>query len=80
MSLTFLIFLIDQEIFCMNSILKLLLTSHNWPGEKTKVQNEVSGKAQFNQDLENELKKMAELDQVAASIPKGEYGNWSVGK
>ena len=30
-------------------------------------------KVVFNQDLADELKKMAEVDQIAAYIPQGEY-------
>lgn len=30
-------------------------------------------KVEFNQDLANELKKMAEVDQIAAYIPQGKY-------
>lgn len=35
---------------------------------------------EFNQDLASELKKMAEIDQVAAYIPQGEYKEWSTEK
>lgn len=34
-------------------------------------------KVQFNQDLADELKKMAEVDQIAAYIPQGEYKKMS---
>lgn len=33
-------------------------------------------KVKFNQDLANELNKMAEVDQIAAWIPQGEYKEW----
>lgn len=44
-------------------------------GCKTKSggENLSSGKREFNQELANELKKMAVIDQIAAYIPQGEY-------
>jgi hypothetical protein len=35
-------------------------------------------KVQFNQQLADELKAMAEVDQIAAYIPQGKYKEWSV--
>ena len=40
---------------------------------KTSEKNEIQEKVEFNQDLADELKKMAEVDQIAAYIPQGEY-------
>lgn len=37
----------------------------------------VEAKVEFNQKLANELKVMAEIDQVAAYIPEGDYKEWS---
>ena len=34
-------------------------------------------KVEFNQELADELKSMAEVDQVAAYIPQGKYKDWS---
>lgn len=41
--------------------------------EKTSEKREIKEKIEFNQELANELKKMAEIDQIAAYIPQGEY-------
>ncbi|MDF4220768.1 hypothetical protein PXC01_04150 [Maribacter sp. M208] len=41
--------------------------------EKTSEKREIKEKLEFNQELANELKKMAEIDQIAAYIPQGEY-------
>ncbi|MFD2567330.1 DUF6624 domain-containing protein [Pseudotenacibaculum haliotis] len=41
--------------------------------ENTSQKKKVPQKVVFNQDLANELEKMAEVDQIAAYIPQGEY-------
>jgi Family of unknown function (DUF6624) len=41
--------------------------------EKTTEEKIVDKKVGFNQELASELKKMAEIDQIAAYIPQGEY-------
>lgn len=41
--------------------------------EKTTDKKVVEKKIEFNQNLADELKKLAEIDQIAAYIPQGEY-------
>jgi hypothetical protein len=41
--------------------------------EKTVNKKLVEEKVEFNQDLADELRKLAEVDQIAAYIPQGEY-------
>lgn len=41
--------------------------------DKEEVQEEIQEKTEFNQELADELKRMAEVDQIAAYIPQGEY-------
>jgi len=41
--------------------------------EKGAEKEEIQEKVAFNQELANELKKMAEIDQIAAYIPQGKY-------
>ena len=41
--------------------------------EKTTDKKVIEKKVEFNQDLAAELKKLAEIDQIAAYIPQGEY-------
>ncbi|WP_166963904.1 DUF6624 domain-containing protein [Yeosuana marina] len=41
--------------------------------EKTSEKKEIQEKIKFNQYLADELKKMAEVDQIAAYIPQGKY-------
>lgn len=41
--------------------------------EKTSEKKEIQKKVEFNQNLADELKKMAEIDQIAAYIPQGKY-------
>ena len=45
--------------------------------EKAFDNKEVEEKVAFNQGLANELKEMAEIDQIAAYIPQGEYEKMS---
>src|SRR5690554_2812391 len=45
--------------------------------QKTSNEKEIEEKVEFNQDLANELKRMAEVDQIAAYIPQGEYEKMS---
>lgn len=44
-------------------------------GKKKVEEKVVERKREFNQELADELRKMAEVDQVAAYIPQGEYKN-----
>lgn len=59
----------------MNKIYRILLVGILIIGCKQKdTDKKVTGdKVEFNQDLVDELKKMAEIDQVAAYIPQGKY-------
>lgn len=63
----------------MNKIFKILLIgllTISCNGKKTK--NEIANeKVKFSQELAYELKKMAEIDQIAAYIPQGEYKEFS---
>lgn len=43
---------------------------------RTKSIAEIEKPIEFNQDLADELKRMAEIDQVAAYIPEGKYKEW----
>lgn len=45
--------------------------------ENNADQNVVEEKASFNQDLADELERMAEIDQIAAYIPQGKYQEMS---
>ncbi len=42
-------------------------------GETSNEKIAIEKKVEFNQDLADELKQMAEIDQIAAFIPQGEY-------
>lgn len=46
--------------------------------DKSAEKEVIEEKVVFNQDLADELKKMAEVDQIAAYIPQGEYKKLSV--
>ncbi|MGY5848498.1 hypothetical protein ACW6QP_13900 [Salegentibacter sp. HM20] len=41
--------------------------------EDNREKESVSKKTSFNQELANELRRIAEIDQIAAYIPQGEY-------
>ena len=43
-------------------------------------QSKQAERIEFNQKLADELKAMAEIDQIAAYIPQGKYKQWSAGK
>ncbi|WP_057938551.1 DUF6624 domain-containing protein [Algoriphagus resistens] len=43
-------------------------------------QKAVAEKVEFNQELTDELKKMVEVDQIAAFVPQGKYKEWSAEK
>ena len=59
----------------MNKILGIIIIGFILFGckQKTSEKEEIQEKVEFNQDLANELKKMAEVDQIAAYIPQGKY-------
>ena len=59
----------------MKKILGILIIGYLLFGckEKTHVKRIVEEKVEFNQVLTNELKKMVEIDQIAAYIPQGDY-------
>ena len=59
----------------MNKILGILIIGLSLFGckENSSEKNEIQEIAGFNQDLADELKKMAEVDQIAAYIPRGKY-------
>lgn len=59
----------------MNKLFKILLIVVTLFGCRQKsVDGNVSNeKVEFNQELANELEKMAEIDQIAAYIPQGKY-------
>lgn len=63
----------------MNKIFKLLVLGFLIIGCKNNNTEKINSqkKVEFNQELANELKKMAKVDQIAAYIPKGEYKNMS---
>lgn len=63
----------------MNKIIGIVLISFFILGCKdNESKKEIAEqKVEFNQDLANELKKMAEVDQIAAYIPQGEYKKMS---
>lgn len=63
----------------MKSTLKLLLSGFLLIGcgVKTNGTIETDKKAEYNNALADELKKMAELDQIAAFVPQGKYKDWS---
>ena len=41
--------------------------------EKVTEKNVTDKKVEFNQNLSDELKRIAEIDQIAAYIPEGDY-------
>lgn len=47
---------------------------------KKNDQKAVDQKVEYNQELTEELKKMAEVDQIAAFVPQGEYKEWPIEK
>lgn len=51
------------------SLIAVLIIGCNRPPAEEKAEEP----AKFNQELADELKKMAEIDQIAAYIPQGEY-------
>ncbi len=59
----------------MNKIYRILIIGFLIFGCKNKNADRkiTEVKVEFNQDLADELKKMAEVDQIAAYIPQGEY-------
>ena len=59
----------------MKKILGILIIGLSLFGckEKSSKKEEIKKQVEFNQDLADELKKMAEVDQIAAYIPQGEY-------
>ncbi|WP_095075001.1 DUF6624 domain-containing protein [Tenacibaculum jejuense] len=63
----------------MKKILGILIMGGSLLGckEKPSKKEEIKPKVEFNQDLADELKKMAEIDQIAAYIPQGEYKKMS---
>jgi hypothetical protein len=44
---------------------------------QTGKQDNNTNKSEFNQNLADELKSMAEIDQVAANFPQGKYKQWT---
>ena len=44
--------------------------------EKSSENKVIQEKVVFSQDLADELKKMAEIDQIAAWVPEGKYKEW----
>ena len=63
----------------MKKILGILIIGLSFFGckENSSEKEEIKQKIEFNQDLADELKKMAEVDQIAAYIPQGEYEKMS---
>ena len=63
----------------MNKIYEVLIIGLLILGckEKSADKKVTNKKVEFNQDLAFELKKMAEIDQIAAYIPQGEYKMFS---
>ena len=59
----------------MKKIIGILFFGFSLFGCKEKIseKREFEEKVEFNQRLANELKRMAEIDQIAAYIPQGEY-------
>lgn len=59
----------------MKILFKILLIGFLLIGckEKTTIKKESLEKKEFNQELVNELKRMAKIDQIAAYIPQGKY-------
>lgn len=59
----------------MKKIIGILIFGFSLFGCKEKIseKREFEEKVEFNQRLANELKRMAEIDQIAAYIPQGEY-------
>lgn len=53
----------------------LIIIASFWLGCKQNInqQSQTNKKVVFNQNLADELKKMAEIDQIAAYIPQGKY-------
>lgn len=63
----------------MKGILGLVVTYFLIVGcdPKSDSSAKIEKQIEFNQDLADELKRMAEIDQVAAYIPQGKYKEWS---
>ena len=63
----------------MKKIFGILIIGLSFFGckENSSEKEEIKQKIEFNQDLADELKKMAEVDQIAAYIPQGEYEKMS---
>ena len=59
----------------MNKIFGILIVSIVFFGckQKNAEKNVTNEKIEFNQELADELEKMAEIDQIAAYIPQGKY-------
>jgi hypothetical protein len=66
----------------MKSILGIYVTGILMMGcePKSDSLSQVEKRVEFNQDLADELKRMAEIDQLAAYIPQGEYKEWPAEK
>ena len=63
----------------MKKLLGILIIGFSFFGckENSSEKKEIKQKIEFNQDLADELKEMAEVDQIAAYIPQGEYKKMS---
>ena len=63
----------------MKKLLGILIIGFSLFGckENSSEKKEIKQKIEFNQDLADELKEMAEVDQIAAYIPQGEYKKMS---
>lgn len=63
----------------MNKLLAIILFGIIFFGCKDNKPQKITPeeKVEFNQDLANELKEMAEVDQIAAYIPQGDYKKMS---
>jgi hypothetical protein len=48
--------------------------------KQTGRQGSDTKKIEFNQGLADELKAMAEIDQIAAYVPQGNYKQWTQGR
>ena len=61
----------------LSQIILIILILYGCNSKSDNQQKDITNpnpeKIKFNQDLANELKKMAEVDQIAAYIPQGEY-------
>lgn len=64
----------------MKKIFRILIIGFLLIGCKEKTTNEKGSqkKVEFNQDLADELSKMAEVDQIAAYIPQGDYKKMTI--